>query len=85
MPSSSQNSRKGELSNCRPLLDMKVLGIPNLHMIVFHTNPLYVLLRDCREWFGFHPLGEIVDVNDKEFQLPSSDGERSHDIQTPLG
>jgi hypothetical protein len=40
MPSSSQNSRKGELSNCHPLSDIKALGIPNLHMIALHTNPL---------------------------------------------
>ena len=30
-------------------------------------EPSYVLLRDCREWFGFHPLDEIIDANDEEF------------------
>ena len=43
-------------------------------------EPSYILLRDCCEWFGFHPLGEIFDANDEEFQLPSSDWERSHDV-----
>ena len=46
----------------------------------FPYEPSYILLRDCHEWFGFHPLGEIIDANDEEFQLSSSDGERSHDV-----
>ena len=38
MPRSRQKSRKALLSNCNPLLEMRVFGTPNLVTIFFHTN-----------------------------------------------
>jgi hypothetical protein len=44
----------------------------------------YLLLSDCREWFGFHPHGEVVNPYHQKFQLLSSYWKRTHDIQSPL-
>ena len=38
MPRSQQKSQKALLSNCNPLLEMRVFGTPNLVTIFFHTN-----------------------------------------------
>ena len=38
MPRSRQKSRKALLSNCNPLLEMRMFGTPNLVTIFFHTN-----------------------------------------------
>ena len=38
MPSSEQKFLKALLSNCFPLSEMSTLGIPNLHMMLFHTK-----------------------------------------------
>ncbi len=44
-----------------------------------HKSP-HVLFGDCCEWFGFHPLLEVVDPYHQKFHLFPFDWECSYDI-----